>query len=174
MRPSFFIFSLPRSGSSWLSVFLSGSDSFCYHEPTADLSPIEWREAAIQRPEAIVGAIDTGAMYYADKIWDSIPKAKFFSLCRDTFEIDKSCRWHGLEFDAFKEREKLDVLKHERILYSKFGDIGYMEEVWDRVIGTKFDSERAKIIMEMRIERDITKFFTARPNAIEHATELLH
>lgn len=173
MRPSFFIFSLPRSGSSWLSVFLTGHDSYCYHEPTADHSPYEWKELCSKRPEKHIGAVDTGAYTFADMMWDALPNTKFFSLCRNPHDIDKSSRWHGIQYDAYHEREKLDALKHEKIIYSKLNDIGYLEEVWARVIGTKFDSERAKQLIDMRIERDIRKFFNERPD-ITIGFEVLH
>lgn len=176
MRPSFFIFSLPRSGSSWLSVFLTGPDSFCYHEPTADYDIPTWEGMAKARPERIVGAVDTGAYIQAPEIWNSFPKAKFFSLVRDPHEINKSSRWIGIEnYDAYKEREVLDSLKHEKILYSKIWDLGYLEEIWDRVIGTRFDSERARLLKEMRIERDVFSFFNIRPEiALAAGYELIH
>lgn len=162
MRPSFFIFSLPRSGSSWLSVFLTGPDSYCYHEPTADYSPEEWKVIANNRPERYVGAVDTGAYCFSPGTFDIFPKTKFFTLCRDPHEINRSTRWLQIEgYDAFHERSKLDCLKHEHILYSRLHDIGYLEEVWYRVIGTPFDSERAKNLIEMRIERDVNAFFTS-------------
>ena len=161
MRPSFFIFSLPRSGSSWLSVFLTGPGSYCYHEPTADYSPEEWKAVVKHRPEKIIGGVDTGAYCFALDTWTAFPKTKFFTLCRDPHDINKSTRWLKIEgYDAFYERERLDALNHEHILYSKLHDLGYLEEVWARVIGTEFDSERAEQLIEMRIERDITNFFT--------------
>jgi hypothetical protein len=162
MRPSFFIFSLPRSGSSWLSVFLTGPDSFCYHEPTADHSPIEWKSLATKR-KGITGAVDTGAYCFANEIWDALPNTNFYSLCRDPHEINRSSRWNHIDYDAYKEREKLDSLKHERIIYSKLSDISYLEEIWARIIGTEFDEERTKLLIDMRIERDISKFFSDRP-----------
>lgn len=173
MRPRYFIFSLPRSGTSWLSLFLSGPDSYCYHEPTADHRPEEWCVLAREREERIVGAVDTGAMYFPELIWDALPTTNFYCLYRSPYEVQRSMRWNHLEFNAFTEIEKLKALRHEPILYSKFDDIGYLEEVWARVIGTRFDTERARMFMEMRVERDVQKFFCNRPNAAEHARSMI-
>ena len=52
---NFFIFSLPRSGSAWLSVFFTHGNAFCYHEPLAESQPLS---VLFNRP-GIVGAIDT-------------------------------------------------------------------------------------------------------------------
>lgn len=164
MRPSFFIFSLPRSGSSWLSVFLTGPDSFCYHIPTADRTPLEWRGIASQRPEKVVGAVDTMAYIAPQEIIEVIPKANFFTLVRDPRDIDRSSRWHHVPYDAFKEREVLDSFKFEKIIYSHLGKLSYLEEIWGKVIGTPFDAERAKHLIEMRIERDVYFFYESRPS----------
>lgn len=173
MRPSFFIFSLPRSGSAWLSLFLTGPDSYCYHEPIADIEPQEWKARATARPEK-TGAVCTGSYCFAPKIWDLIPRAHFFALCREPADIQRSLRWQHIDHDSYREREKLDALRHERILYSRFDDIGYLEEVWARVIGTDFDRERARNLMEMHVERDVQKFLAAHPNALAHFAEMLH
>jgi hypothetical protein len=153
--PTFFIFSQVNSGSSWLSVFLTGKDSYCYHEPTADYSISEWKNAASRRSETIVGGVDTGAYYFAAAIYFALPQTRFFSLCRG--EIPNT----------------LANLKHDRISYARINDLGYLEELWGELIGTPFDSERAATLIEMRIKRDVDKFYAARPNAIEHFRSLL-
>ena len=155
MKPAFFIFSQVRSGSSWLSIFLTGPDSYCYHEPTADYSVSEWKSVACKRPEKVIGAVDTGAYYFAHSIHAAFPKSRFFTLCRGELP------------------EHLVCLNHEQILYSMLNDLEYLDELWDNIIGTPFDSERAKTLIEMRIQRDTKKFYAARPNAIEHFRSLM-
>lgn len=174
MRPSFFIFALPRSGSSWLSVFLTGPHSYCYHEPTADRVPLEWARHARSRPESIIGGIDTGAYRYARTIRQSLPHAKFFALLRDPLEVSRSTRWLGIDgFDAYNARAELISLGYEPIEYTRLGNLEYLKELWEHIVGISFDEERAQQLIEMRIERDIGKFIAARPNSLEHYQRLL-
>lgn len=174
MKPAFFIFSQMRSGSSWLSVFLTSPKSYCYHEPTADYSVSKWKEVSNNRPEPIVGAVDTGAHYFSESIYKLLPNTKFYTLHRDPYEVSRSVRNIPIEgYDAFAECTKLKALEHESIFYSKLHDIEYLEDTWDVIIGTPFDAERAKVLIEMQIERNIKEFYMERPNAIEHFRSLM-
>lgn len=174
MRPSFFIFSLPRSGSSWLSVFLSGADSFCYHEPTADATPEQWVSEATARPERQVGAVDTGAYLFAPKIQQALPKARFFVLERDPGEIGESLRRADmLGINVLSEYSRLSKLPYERIEYARLGDIGYLSDVQSRVLGTSLDPVRTRQLLEMRVQRDTALFMRNRPHIDEHARRLL-
>lgn len=166
MRASFFIFGLPRSGSSWLSVFLSGRDSFCYHEPTADARPEEWTTAAYQRPESIVGAVDTGAYLYADLVRAAMPNAQFFVLLRDPDEINVSSHKCGISgYDAWAEHSRLTALPFPRLHHESLRELNYLESLWDRVIGTKFDAERARQLLEMNVQRDVQRFIAKHRKA---------
>jgi hypothetical protein len=147
----FLIYSLPRSGSAWLSVFLSGKDSYCFHDALAD--DMELKQL-ITRPETIVGTAETAAFALApgihEKVW-----AKPFVLTRDPQEIGISIAKMGKWMDPFKMRSDLDALGiKDEIEYKWLGDVAYLEEVWARVIGTDFDRDRAKLLKEMHIERD--------------------
>lgn len=174
MRPNFFIFSLPRSGTSWLSVFLTGPDSYCFHEPTADFTPAEWLNQAESRPERIVGGIDTGAYAYAERIISATPEADYFALYRDPLEINRSGRALGMGFYGWeKEYNQLKALKLEPIYYSKFRDLGYLKELWQRIIGRPFDEGRAQQLMGMNIQRDVCDFFIQRPDIGQMAQKWL-
>jgi hypothetical protein len=177
MRPSFFIFALPRSGTSWLSLFLSGASSYCYHEPTADFTPAQWVEQARKRPEAVVGAVDTAAYRYISRMREVMPEARFFELVREPLEIYTSLERVGLHgFTAGVEHYKLHDAAHAvnagYIPYPKLRDIGYLEELWGMLIGTSFDRERAQLFLEMRVERDIPLFMANRPNVVSHLRSL--
>lgn len=148
----FFIYSLPRSGSAWLSQFLSQPGSFCYHEPLAD-SP-GFIQRLEDRPEWVVGGIDTS--FY--KLEAQLPSAfHCYALHRPLGEIRASSErlgfrldW-GTEFSRFKER----VVGLHVIYYHLLSDIKYLEDLWAEVVRTKFDRERAEYLMEMNIQRSI-------------------
>ena len=154
----FFIFSLPRSGSAWLSVFLSGPDSYCYHEPTADMPYPHWAGHIAHRRETVVGGVDTRAYQYAAGLMLSLPEARFLSLVRDPAEINASVHKLGYSFDAPTEREKLDALQLDPIHYENLRDIEYLCALWAHLIGTPFDEERAQHLIEMNIQRDVKRF----------------
>lgn len=174
MQPSFFIFSLPRSGSSWLSVFLTGRDSFCYHEPTADYTPQEWMERASERPESTIGAVDTGAYIHASLITQALPEwTRYFVLERDPAEIERSTLTFNVRgYDAALQYEKLMDLPFPRISYENLGDLTYLRSVWEMAIGPGFDEARTAKLQEMNIQRDIGKFFALRPNLGEHMQKM--
>lgn len=156
----FFIYSLPRSGTAWLSMFLTSKDSYCYHEPMADNAL--WRLS--QRQELSVGAIDTGAFYRPDKVKSELPKARCYVLFRESADIQKSLDKAGLPFNAAEESGRLkNVTQNMPIIeYDLLTDVHYLKDLWIDVIGTAFDRERAEAFVGMNIQRDMKKFFTER------------
>jgi len=159
----FFIFSLPRSRSAWLSLFLSSADSFCFHEPLGDEVSLVDRMAA--RPEPVVGAIDTGAYRSYEAVLEMLPDAHYFMLYRDPVEIQRSSDKFGVTFDARKEYERLcDIPVAHTIYANGLNDVDYLESLWVAIVGTPFDRERAPLMTEMHIERDVYRYFSNRPH----------
>jgi hypothetical protein len=151
---NFFIFSLPRSGSAWLSVFLTGADSYCYHELTIEQ---DWPLVAGSRKEQLIGAVDTAAILDPKKIYDLYPHIDYYSLVRNKEDINKSLRRVGLgKFNA----NKYPLPPHTPIFYEKLHDIGYLNHIWDAIIGTPFDKERAERLVDMNIQRDLVALFS--------------
>lgn len=166
-KQTFCIYSLPRSGSAWLSLFLSGRDSFCYHEPLSDYPLPRLFEQIAARPERAVGIMDTAGYRIAPKAALSFHQR--FLLLRDPEEIRRSSAKFGIEFDAHAERERLCALDGQVIDYQFLSDLNYLEVLWTRIVGDGFDIERARLLLEMRVERDVRKFFAARPHLMRAA-----
>jgi hypothetical protein len=158
----FFIFCLPRSGSAWLSLFLSGNDSFCFHDPLGDQGALT--ERMYNRKESVVGAIDSGAYRMSAAIQTALPCARYFVLRRDPQEIQRSSDKFGVKFNAVQESSILDGLEHLQLYSSMFGDLDYLEFLWRMITELPFDRERAKIMSEMRVERDVYRYFSNRPH----------
>lgn len=155
MKKKFFIYSLPRSGSAWLSVFFSQPGSFCFHEPLADGSDIVARLDS--RPEEIVGAIDTSAYMDPPKFPSDVA---IYTLWREWNEIEQSSLRLGFDVDV-KEEQKLLVhnirpLPSNTIRYKDLGNLNYLEVLWKEIVGTPFDRERAEYLVEMQIERSLS------------------
>ena len=173
-KPAFFIFSLPRSGTSWLSLFLTGKDSYCYHEPTADFSPFDWARHARNRPELTVGAIDTCAYRYAHLVRDAMPQALCFTIQREPHEIITSLEaasMHGM--DVLEAYERIQGLGLTPLYYKHFGDHKYLASIWESLTGTEPDPEHIDRFLELRVERDVNRFIANRPQLLPHVRSML-
>lgn len=155
MKKHFFIYSLPRSGSAWLSLFLSQPGSYCLHEPLANEASLEKQLA--NRPEEVLGAIDTSAY-----LIPFIPPAAFtpYILWRDWQDVERSSLQMGFDVDVRMEQSILTsnvrMTASNTIRYKDLGNINYLEVLWKEIVGTPFDAERAEYLIEMRVERNIS------------------
>ena len=97
---------------------------------------------------------------YSDKIYSAFPNAKYFTLIRDRNEINKSVKKldEQLKLNANYDAFNFSLPSHDEIRYDLLTDLYYLEDVWTRVIGVGFDRERAKILTQMNIQRDVKKF----------------
>jgi hypothetical protein len=149
----FFIYSLPRSGSSWLSVFLSGPGSFCYHEPFADGDVAALEARWNKRPEQVVGAIDTSAHQRPLVLPSDCVK---YVLHRHKHQIESSLRLKGWVLNVGEELTKLDMRTVDCIAihHNWLCELRYLENIWGSITGgLPFDSERAEFLIEMNIQR---------------------
>lgn len=153
MSRRFFIYSLPRSGSSWLSVFLSLPGAYCYHEPFADGDFADITRRMDQRPEECVGLIDTSAH---QRQLQQVEGWHYFALCRHKHEVASSLRKRGWVFDLDVEISKFNASIADciPIYYHWLSEISYLENIWRSVTGgLPFDKERAEYLIEMNIQR---------------------
>lgn len=159
MKKYFFIYSLPRSGSAWLSVFLSQPGSFCIHEPLANEKDVMDQLEA--RKENVVGAIDTSAY---DNPLVLPPEVQTYVLWRNWQDIEQSSLRMGFDVDVKTEQRilmtNLNATPANTIRYKDLGNLDYLEVLWKELVGTEFDRERAEYLTEMRIERDIQSILT--------------
>lgn len=134
----FFIYSTPRSGSAWLSNFLTYSGSFCQHEPLVN--------GGMYYPDyPVSGAIDTGAAFIGYAPPEGVD---IFYLARDHIEVKASLVKAGLsayDLSAYKSGFR----------YRDLFDINYLEVLWGIVTGLPFDRDRAEMLIEMNVQRSI-------------------
>lgn len=158
-KKHFFIYSLPRSGSAWLSLFFSQPGAFCIHEPLANEADV--MEQLEERPEDCVGAIDTSA--YAEPIVLP-PEVPVYVLWRDWQDVEQSSLRMGFEVDVKTEQmvlvQNLKCTPANTIRYKDLGNLDYLEILWKEFVGTEFDRQRAEYLIEMRVERKIQSIVT--------------
>ena len=165
MNP-FFIYSLPRSGTAWLSVFLTAFDSYCYHEPLADMTIEHLALKFSARPDWVTGAVDTSAYQYGSMVKKALPHARQFVLRRSVDEITASSALCGVAYDAATEVGALaNVTQGLPVIdYHQLRNVWYLKDLWAELIGTPFDRERAELFVEMNVQRDVRTFFANRPH----------
>ena len=150
-----FIYSLPRSGSAWLSLFLSGPESFFFHEPLVEKQHLF---TLFERPYRVVGGVDTSAYQTPARVVRELPGASLYALRRDLNGIRSSSEAMGFGSINFEEEERrflcatdgLPVIKYELL-----SDVDYLAWVWNALVGGDFDRVRALQMIEMRVERDL-------------------
>jgi hypothetical protein len=149
------IFSLPRSGSAWLSVLLTYTGTFCYHEP---LSERESLDELFKRPGS--GGVDTIAYTRPELRF----KYRSFVLKRDIDQIEKSSRQCGVSYKAPVKQFEAATKALPVIDYHKLDQINYLESVWHMIAGTPFDRARGLQLIGMNIQRDLEKYRLKAPH----------
>ena len=98
-RHHYFIVSLPRSRTAWLSTLLTWGRSFCYHEALFRMSPHELKETFDAMPNSILhaGDSDPGLYQHGEAILELFPTAKFVFIFRPLTECVQA------EYRAMKE-----------------------------------------------------------------------
>lgn len=120
-----------------------------------------------RRPESVVGVVDTSAYRFASEVRRLMPLGTdYYCIDRNPDEIQAASHRFGVDFDAHEEYGRLanETEGMEVIDYHRFGSAAYMRALWTQMIGQPFDADRAGQIMEMNVQRDVSKFFRARPH----------
>lgn len=126
----FVITGMPRTGTAWLSVFLTYRDTVCRH----DLFSADGVSAGARRLEQDVfgayGVADCGVVTYLDKVQSRWPDARWVVLTRDASECRASVR-RAFGFDH-------DLTEHARFVGGAVSALGAsalvvpFEQVFDR------------------------------------------
>lgn len=166
MKP-FFIVSLPRSRSCWLSTFLSYQTNLisrvCGHDLLVRCKSIaEFREQV----EGVDGTCET-ALIEGWKVMREIwPKSRVVVIHRDLSDIVMSCRKLGLEPDLgqlVQRKEMLDMLAAapgvKNYSFSDLESVDACKEIFEYCLKLDFDanwwsllqSKNIQINMPMRI-----------------------
>jgi hypothetical protein len=139
----YLVLARPRSGSAWLSNFLTSGDCICVHEPLAYSPTLDGYR--------VVGGVDTGGALFLDEIKERLPGVRLYSLVRDPKEVRKSLKALDLPDIEFP------ILDLPTFEYARLFDVGYLAGVWEELCGPGFDPVRAEMLIEMNIQRDLKR-----------------
>jgi len=128
-----------RSGSAWLSNFLTSGDCICIHEPcVSGVHPEGYR---------VVGGVDTGAALMLATIRERMPGVRLYALTRDNAR--DSCERLGLPWIEWASLE-VPTFRYEQLF-----DVDYLRDVWTELNGPGFDPVRAAQLIELNVQHDL-------------------
>lgn len=158
----FLIFALPRSRTSWLSVFLSTDRSFCAHDHGAysrslpDLPQYEY-----------VGMACTGAAHEWRQWVEKYPEAPIVVIRRNAFECGKKLAavMQSGDVDSYVEHaivwaDALEQISHRpNCLTVDFQQMDYFAGLIYRhcLPGLLLDEQRLKLLLTLNIQPDPEK-----------------
>lgn len=149
----FQLIALPRSGTTWAANWLTYDGAICYHDPLSYRTPAALDAHA---PGREWGISCTGS-WMLDK-WLASYSCPRVILERDIGEINTSLGEIGYSGLPPWCEAKFKELPGKRFHYSALFDPDGAEEIWSILRKTKFDKERHKILCEMSIQPDFTKW----------------
>lgn len=106
----YIITGLPRSGTTWLSVFLTTDDCVCLHDPFASYTPDELAEWE--------GGVSDTALWYYDE-WCKAHTDKFILIVRKEEDVISGLAEKGLPpvpdafYDLFTQKTANKVIQFE-------------------------------------------------------------
>jgi hypothetical protein len=144
MKYPFLILSTPRSGSAWLANFLTYEGCLCIHEPTVwnNLQPSgHW----------LKGGIDTAAVHFlSDVLVASDPNTRVYQLRRNEEDVKASVDRLGLSYTPTPD------LGFKTWRYEELFQLETLKGIWDEIVGTPIDENRARMLIEMNVQHDIS------------------
>jgi hypothetical protein len=114
------------------------------------------------------GGVDTLAYTQPELVG----KYRSFVLKRDYVEIESSSRRCGVSYIAPAKAFEKATKGLSEIDYHKLDQITYLEQVWAMIVGTAFDRDRARLLIEMNIQRDLERFRQQRPHFADQIKSL--
>jgi hypothetical protein len=162
-------FATPRSGTAWLSNFLTyGEHSFCRHEALFGCESFTDFEGSIERLKTTVkGSIETAAPFLAQNMYNKFRKThKFFIVVRHAAEVDVSLT--RLKLDTTMLRDTYDGLEMLVEHCPGIPVLGYetlfqydtLSSLWDYLeIPAPFPFQRLEMLREILVEDGLSKGF---------------
>lgn len=133
-----FITCLPRSGSAWLSNYLSYGNTMILHDAWKNATPTQLKDKFDQAGVYAAGTADPVNMMWLDEIDKVFPTAKWVLITRPMKEVKESCKTIDFPLADFTDNlkrltETRDVLKIQfKDIFDKADTIGrYIYPDWE-------------------------------------------
>lgn len=158
----FFIAALPRSGTTWLANFFTTAGVFCHHEGMVGCEDMEqYAQRLAMRDYYQVGDSDSLLAPFMPLVRDRFPGGIWVGIDRDVTEVAMSHLKLGLPVPS----EEM-LAQHRKCLSCcdfvvPFKDLFLTEtlrNLWQNVTGLRFDSNRAEMLLRMRVEPNLAAY----------------
>lgn len=166
---TFFIFSLPRSRTSWLANFLTYGDARCFHEALISCHRAsDLRSIFEETKKPTVGNSDCLNALVADDLLAAFPESRLVVIERNLEEVEESLSalgsWDRGMIAWMREGLEHVKAKHDPLVvpYETLGTPEGCKRVWDHCIAeTPFDQARWEMLDALNVQVDLEKH-TAR------------
>ena len=158
----FIVFSLPRSRSAWMSVFLSHGGHFVGHDiGTECKAPEDFLDALAGK---LSGTCETGAMFAWRLLRHELPDCKFVVIRRPRSEVTASLGRFGLRGfeDEMKRRDELldEIAALPVTLAVKFSDLASADackQVFEFCLRRQMDWQWWSHLSDLNIQVDMRR-----------------
>lgn len=150
----FMVVSLPRSGSTWISNWLTTDTSFCLHDPLRLMHYSQWDDDTKHLPHGTfdhVGVACTAIRCFPEFL-NNHP-AKKLVIHRDLDDVNKSLKaigWQPIKDD--RAAENLYQLDGMHIHYNELFTPDGAEAVWAYVLERRFCEARYRAAVEINMQ----------------------
>jgi hypothetical protein len=158
---NFFIFGYPRSGTAWLSNFLTWGNSFCFHDISKGVETLDEMEQAFLRVGCEhVGSADNTGLIMLPKLRERFPEAKMLFVLRDPAEVKIDLATVGFDVTGvdqlgeFMTAAVSDSSLNSAVMhYDSLMSATMMKQVWDFLgLTEEFPFRRFELLRAMNIE----------------------
>src|SRR6266576_3528189 len=147
-----FVTGLPRSGSAWVSNYLSYGDSMFLHDAWNNNTPTDLKAKFEISEVKMAGVSDPGNVLLLDQIDKEFPEAKWVIITRPVQEVIKACEKIQFPFTDFtKHLDKLmktrEVLKVPfKQLFDRADEIGrFISPDWNSPAWRKHELKKLNV-----------------------------
>lgn len=163
MEGTFLITGYPRSRTAWLANFLTGINSFCYHEALKWAPPDKIPDLFRDADRKHVGTSDSTLPFYIDQVWKKLPNPKLVVIERPKVEVMTSLQhFTGLdpvELAKLVEKTGMALADLKRnydplvIAYNELARSSVCESIWSYCLpGEPFDERRWYMLDGMSVQ----------------------
>ena len=151
----FMVLAAPRSGTAWVSNWLTTDRSLCLHDPLFKWHYKDWDRLPFQREK--LGVACTGIAVLNPNWARSYPCRKLV-IHRPIGEINASLGKLGLPALGIEWDLALDAIDGYHVQWDLLTSPSKQAElVWDWLLGLPYDADRHLALAELNIQRDLNR-----------------
>lgn len=141
---SYFVAGLPRSRTAWLSVFLSQSRQYCYHEA------IDGCYSISDYKDKIKGCGDSSTGLMTIDVQKLYPKSKIVIITKNSEQLENCIGWcnefYNMDSREFMLEQQEKLLKLDGLRINQSDISNRLEDIWSHLIGTEWNDIYKRLV----------------------------